>query len=440
MPGTVRPVRVATGRHYRYELCFSTPRLTLLFQRAVIEVEIDHGGRLRPSPGAAWRPEPAHGESTLHRRLAALVDATDAQLAAFASTYGFLRMHGDALFGEPGPASVAATVALGQEALDDGIRVGEWFDSGAIGDPPDGTEDTLLIIELYGALPDWVFDTLESAPGPEARQGPTDPAEFFRVVLPVAEATRRAIEQNGFDLARFRQLDPSRVRRALQLNEWVNRVVGALDDVPLSLAAVGGADGLIRQLTATVPELFMVADPLPVHGDNIAARLDVLAVETVDDWRTAAAEHRDLVRSIDLVGSALRPTGVSTYDKQHLAALHADLAGYRSSVGLAAAEIAERTRPLLAASLEAKLSDLGTWPVRRGTLAGVLVRSLVAAWIEVTATAPLAACATPGCTGTFTPTRNRLYCDACRTARSRAAVRRTRAAASHGLSERTGPV
>jgi hypothetical protein len=435
MHGTVRPAKVATGRHCRYESCFTEPRFVLLFQRAVIEVEVDPSGRLRPCTGAAWRPEPALGEATLHRRLAALVDATDARLAAFASTYGLLRVHGNALFGGPGPASVAATVAIGQEALDDGVRVEEWFDSGAIGDPPPGTEDTVLVIELYTALPDWVFDTFESADGPDGCQGTTDPALFLRVGLPVATATSRAIEQHGFDLARFRRLDPSRVRRAFRVNEWVNRVVGGIDDVPASLAALGGADGLIRQLIATAPELFVVANLLPAYDQEAGAYLDALAAETVDDWRAAAAEHRDLVRSIDLVGSALRPTGLSAADKHRLAALHANLAGYRSSVGLAAAEIAERTRPLLAASLEAKLAALGTWPVRRGTLAGVHVRSLVAAWIEVTAGAPLAACMSPGCGGTFMPTRNRRYCDTCRSARRRADVRRARAATS---SERLG--
>jgi hypothetical protein len=73
---------------------------------------------------------------------------------------------------------------------------------------------------------------------------------------------------------------------------------------------------------------------------------------------------------------------------------------------------------------------LGSWPLRPGALAGVYVRSLVAAWTDVTDSSPPAPCATSGCAGAYTPTRNRLYCDACRTVRSRDAVRRSRAASS----------
>jgi hypothetical protein len=402
----------------------------LLLQRAVTEVEVDASGRLRPRAGAAWRPEPARGEASLHRRLAKLTEATGAQLAAFASTYGFLRVHGSAIFGMPGPESVASTVAIGQEALDAGTRVEEWFNAGAIGDPPPATEDTLLAIELFAALPDWIFATFEATNGREDPDVKTDPGQFFRVGLPVAVAASRAIQQHGFNLARFRQLDPVRVRRALRLNEWFNRVIGGLEETPASLAAVGGADGLIRQLTSTAPELFAIPNLFGAQDADVVAFLDALATETVDDWRTAAAEHRDLVRSIDLIRSAIGPDGIVAADKQDLADLHADLAGYRSSMDLAAAEIAERTRPLLAARLEGRLTALGAWPLRRGALAGVLVRSFVAAWVELTDAAPATACATLGCPGTFAPRRNRLYCDSCQTARSRDAVRRTRAAAS----------
>ena len=402
----------------------------MLLQRAVTEVEVDSSGRLRPSAGAAWRPEPARGEGSLHRRLAKLVNATDTQLAAFASTYGFLRVHGNAVFGMPGPESVASTIAIGQEALDAGTRAEEWFNAGAIGDPPQSTEDTLLAVELFAALPDWVFAVFEATNGHEDPDQKIDPGQFFRAGLPVSVAASRAIEQHGFDLARFRQLDPVQARRAFRLNEWVNRVAGGLEETPPSLAAVGGVDGLIRQLTSTTPELFAISKLFAAHDEDVAAFLDALTAETVDDWRTAATDHRELVRSIDLIGSALGPDGVAAADRRLLADLHADLAGYRSSLPLAAAEIAERTRPLLAARLENRLTALGAWPVRRGMLAGVLVRSLVAAWVELTHAAPLTACATPGCASSFAPRRNRHYCDDCQTVRGRDAVRRTRAAAS----------
>ena len=166
------------------------------------------------------------------------------------------------------------------------------------------------------------------------------------------------------------------------------------------------------------------------------------AVETVDDRRFVVAEHRDLssdliylLRFRSLTNWSSQPMTSSTSRRRRPSrpAIDRPRASWPRRSPRARAPFSRR-----ASKRNCQTSERG--PFDEGTLAGVLVRSLVAARIEVTATAPLAACATPGCTGTFTPTRNRLYCDACRTARSRAAVRRTRAAASHGLSERTGPV
>jgi hypothetical protein len=132
-----------------------------------------------------------------------------------------------------------------------------------------------------------------------------------------------------------------------------------------------------------------------------------------------------------LVRGALQPEGISRTDKGELASFYADLADYRSPLDLAAAEIADRVRPLLARSIESELAGLDSWPIRRGGLVGLYPRALVAAWTELTEASPPIACATPGCAGTVPPTRNRLYCDSCRASRRRDQAQRIRAGDTH---------
>ena len=98
----------------------------MLFHSVAVDVEIGPGGRLRPRPGAAWRPQPARGEATVHQAFASLAEASDDRIAAFASVHGFLRRQAGGHLSQPGPVSLAATTAIGQQATDDAERVADW--------------------------------------------------------------------------------------------------------------------------------------------------------------------------------------------------------------------------------------------------------------------------------------------------------------------------
>jgi hypothetical protein len=393
----------------------------LLLQRAVIDAELDADRTIRPRAGAAWRSEPARGEAAVHRRLAALAAKPDARIPSFASVHGPLRRLPHAILAAPRHRTAAALVAVGQEALDESARAQEWFEGGARGEPPPGTEDTLATVVLYAHLPAQIHDTFDRyAAGEEASS--SDPAvDFFTPALRTALVAARAAPELMSNPGFIRTLDPAVVRRAFRLLEWHNRVLGGLEEVPGSLADVGGADGFMRQLVVAIPELFPADDAL-------AADPGALTIgETVDEWRAAATELGALVRRLDLVRGALGPVGLAGPAKRELLAAYADLAGFRPTVDLAASEIAERARPFLLSSMEDELARLDAWPVRRGGLVGLYARALLAAWAELAAASPPTACTIPGCANTMPSTRNRLYCDSCKTERRTAGVRDIRA-------------
>ena len=75
---TVGSGRAPTEPHSCYESAFALRNANLLLARAVIDVEADAEGRLRPRAGATIRSEPARGEAVVHRRLAELVYSPDA--------------------------------------------------------------------------------------------------------------------------------------------------------------------------------------------------------------------------------------------------------------------------------------------------------------------------------------------------------------------------
>jgi len=402
----------------------------LLLQRVVVDIELDSAGRLRPRAGATWRSEPARGEASIHRQLARLTDAPEARITAFASIHGLLRRHRRGVLGSPGPSSAAITIVMGQEALDDSARVQDWFERGAHGAPPIGTEDTVAQVMLLATLPEWVFETFDRFIAGREVAAPTPPSDVFATALPIAVATGKVAPSLLANPGSIRNLDPARIRRAFQINEWVARVTGGQEDVPEPLAAIGGLDAFLRQLIATIPDAFVRPGPLGGPDARVAAYLDEMATETVADWRTAARDIRARVRGMDLIRGALQSEGISRVTKHELLGLYSDLSDYRPPIELAAADIADRVRPLLASSIESELVGLDSWPIRRGGLAGLYPRALLAAWTELTEAAPPIACSTPGCLGVAPPTRNRLYCDRCRAERRRASVQETRARSS----------
>jgi hypothetical protein len=253
-----------------------------------------------------------------------------------------------------------------------------------------------------------------------------EPADFFALAAPAAAGAGSAALPFLAHPGRIRDLDPTRVRRALRMNEWVSRVYAGLEEVPDALAAIGGPDDLVRQFMTTLPEAYAIPELLDGPHGQATTRAEELATETVSDWHAAARDIGAHVRGLDLIRGALRSDGLTTADKRDLADLYADLAAYRSPLAPSAAELAERTRPLLATRIESEIATIDTWPVRRAALAGLYVRALVAAWRELTEASPPIVCATAGCDGTVPPGRNRRYCDRCQADRRRESVRRSR--------------
>ncbi len=402
----------------------------MLFQRFAIEIEVRADGRLQPRPGAAWRPEPARGEASIHRRLAKLDGASPSRIAAFASTYGLLRPHGANFLDISGPESAAVTLAVGQEAADDSQRVEDWLDQGAPGSPPPGTEDTVASVAIYASLPDWFLDTFDAFLGGGVTPTSIPVADFMAIAVPAAAATPGAALQYLAQPALIKAIDPVRVRRALRINEWVTRLVAGLEEAPEALLAIGGVDSLLRLFTANLPEAYVIPELLDGADGPTMQYLASRATETVDDWHAAARTIGDRIRALDLIHAALVTDGVSTAAHREIKTLYEELSGYRSPLDLSAPEIAERVQPLLARSLEGELATLGAWPIPAGAPAGLYVRALAATWTELMHASTPKRCATPACLGAVPPSRNRRYCDQCRAQRERESVRRTRSRAS----------
>ena len=64
----------------------------VVFHRFVVDVVGQPDGTIAPAPRAVWRREPARDEGDLPERVAALAEATDAQILAAASRFGPLRL------------------------------------------------------------------------------------------------------------------------------------------------------------------------------------------------------------------------------------------------------------------------------------------------------------------------------------------------------------
>jgi hypothetical protein len=428
MPATLGEDSLPAAAHSCYESCFTQGgSLLALIHRVVFDVEVDADGRLRRRAGAAVRPEPARGEGVVHRRLAALADAPDQRIAEFASVHGLLRQRPSPILPPPGARSAAATLAAGQEAVDDSARVGAWIDAGCAGRAPEGTLDTLGAVVVYALLPDAFLDGFEALMDGSVQSPPLSAVDFYSASLRAADIAGPVASPFLDDLDLVRRIGPARLRRALGVNQWASRVIGGLDEVPELVAAVGGPDALFRTLAGALPEAYLVPALLDGPDGAATALLRSMSDETAADWREAAGHVAGITRSVGLVRRALGGPGASAAEKRVLAALHADLAGYRSPLPLSAAELAERVQPLLAASIAAELEELAAWPTRRGRPEGLYARALVAAYAELTGASPPVSCSTAGCAGSFPPTRNRRYCDSCRSERAAATVRGIRA-------------
>ena len=396
------------------------------FSRVVTEIEPGPDGRLRPRPGALWRSEPAQGEAGIHRKLAGLLDASDSRLAAFASTYGPLRRGMAALQGAPGPIVRTAFIGMSHEMLDVVAQVRAWLDAGSPDPAPDGVADILLVADAFASLPEHVrrANRLLQAGAPEAdieaALGPVafDPAPHIGGLFEAALARGR----RHFDRVRDRE----RLADAVELLEWFGHILGGLDDEPAAAAELGGSAEGLRTLLVNMPEAFAhpdLADDRSIEGATLMANV---AAESLADWREAASALANWVRVAALVHRAL-VGGLTKAERDDLALVYQSLTGSAPAKSLTAAELAERTVPLLVARVEAELHGGGAWPIRRGATLGLYWRALVSLWMALSDRDPLIMCATANCPGRFTLTRNRRYCDNCQAKRRGDAVARVRA-------------
>jgi hypothetical protein len=402
----------------------------VLLLRLVTELEVDPAGNLRPRPGAAWHVEPARREAGLHRRLAALADARAPQIVAFASAHGLLRRPVASPLDLPEPASRALTTAIGQEDADNSTRLRDWLESGAIGEPPPGTKETLLATALYASLPDWfldAFDLLLAGAEPAAASGTA--SDFLSSFLPMVAAAGPTASLLMAEPTILAEIGRDRLLRALRVNEWAVRMLAGLDEPIAVIAALGGPDALLRSILDTLPEAIAVPELLDGAEGPATHLMESLTQETIQDWHEAGRLFRDQIRAVRLLHRALGVDGVTPEQKVDLLDVYADAAGFRPQVQLSAADIAERARPLLAAHIEGELLAARCWPLPRHAVAGLYVRALLALWVDLNQTTAPLACATPACPGTVPPTRNRRYCDSCQAARRRQSVRRSRAQA-----------
>jgi hypothetical protein len=218
----------------------------------------------------------------------------------------------------------------------------------------------------------------------------------------------------------------------LSVRPRLARPVGRDSALPASAAGCGstsggGARALLGALPAALPEAPAFA-PLPDGADGpMATHTNDLATETVADRREAANQRANRVATTDLIHRALA-TGLTDAEARDLARRYHRLAGFWAPAGIAPADLAERTRLLLARTIEAELQTLGVWAVPRAALAGLHVRALVAAWTELTGAEPPALCGTEGCSNMIPATRNRRFCNTCILTRRRERARERRAA------------
>ncbi len=402
--------------------------MATLFSRVVAEMEAGPDGVLRPRPGVLWRSESARGETDIHKKLAALAGASETRIASFASTYGPLRLGTAPLQAAPGPIVRAALMGISHQLLDDVARVRAWLDSGSGGPAPAGVADLLPVAGWLAGLPERVDRARhllqEGAPEAdiEAVLGPGgfDPAPYLGGMLESAMVHRGRL----YDPL----TDRDRLVTAIDLLEWLGRIVGGIDDEPEASAALGGSAEAMRTLLVNMPEAFAhpeLADDRSIEG---ATKMANLAAESVDDWRAASDAMAAWIEAARLVRRALAK-GLTEAGKDRLASEYKSLTGSEPARSLTAADLAERAKPLLVANVEVGLHRAGVWPMRRGVPLGLYWRALVALRAELTDEGPLISCATAGCDGKFTLTRNRLYCDTCRAVRRRENVRNSRATA-----------
>jgi hypothetical protein len=413
--------------------------MRVLFERFVVDVESGPDGVLWPCAGALPRREPATREGTVHRQLGALAGAEPSAIASFASTHGLLRRGAPWLTAAKSPEGRLPAVAMGHQMADDLTLARAWLEGGGIGQPPPGVADALAFAAVMAELPDAVHEgfALTVAGEPEAlvaqAVGDTlpDPAAFLQSlggrIAPYVSSAKGVLA------------DRPQLLRGLEELEWVARQLGEVDEALPWVSELGGARGVLADLLRNAPEALL--DPALVNERNetLVPVVEALARETVEEWQSLAAWFATRCTWARLVRLAVGEGTLTRLEKARLAMVYHDLAGFDAPASSSVGELGERALALLRADVEAALVADGVWPLRRGSVAGLYSRALIALWTELTDERPVVACATVGCRGRFSLVHGRVYCDDCRTARRQGAVRNSRAKAADDLQAKQRP-
>src|ERR1035437_1664334 len=399
--------------------------MRVLFGRFVVAIEAGEDGVLRPQSGAAWHWEPANGEGRVHHELARLVDGTPAQIAAFASTHGLLRRAGGRLAGLGRAYWARPLLTMGQRLGDDVATIRHGLEGS--GGRVEELDRAMLAVLAELSEPVRQAFALAASDAPaadvEAALGGAvpDPAAFLTTfgehLAPYIDGTKPIT------------FDRLGMARSSEILEWAAGLLGGTDDAPEWVNQLGGVQAAMLSLLGNLPEALL--DPRLINQSNVKAvpAVEALARETVEDWREVASGLTSWCEAVRLVRRATDGAGIARAEKDRLAELYQGLAEVDAPASLTAGELGERTRALLRAACETLLAEVAAWPIRRGSVVGLYGRALGALWTELTDEEPLIACATPGCPGSFAPTRNRVYCADCELNRRREDVRRVRAKA-----------
>jgi hypothetical protein len=196
-----------------------------------------------------------------------------------------------------------------------------------------------------------------------------------------------------------------------------------------ALERAGGSGRVALELLTALPEFLTWLPRTGAFGSKLPEPTLMPAVETVHDWRSAAAHLREVSEAIALIAVLNRRS--LTADEVHRIRQSASVVTrWTPESELRAAEVADRLKPLLRTTLEHELDTAVVWPVRQGVTTGSYWRALAALWERLTSERLPRLCATEGCDRPIGSRPNRLYCDIHRAERKREQVRRARAAST----------
>ncbi len=388
----------------------------VVFHRFVVDVVAQPDGTIAPAQRAVWRREPARDEGELPEHVASLAEATDAQILASASRFGPLRLRAGELVGRD--AFVREAVARDALELLTGVDAArEWYATGMHSPPPTHARAYVAGGAALASLPGPTQYAIEQLLSGQP-WSPDRDADAAALIVPFAQSF----------FAAWLVTPPAgtpEVLAGMALCERLFRALAGLDPSP-AFTNAGGAGRVVIELLTSFPDVLeMVQAATPRDRDVLAERIKWVATETLDDWRMTGARVGALLEIVALV-SAVDSRPLSRGESRRLRFLAPRCLAWRPSRDLAAAEVADRLKPLVRARFENELDSAGVWPVKRGATAGAYWRAIAALWERLMDERIPRLCAAEGCNEPIGSRSNRFYCATHRAERQRQRVRESR--------------